>query len=102
MLYHCDDYNIEVLDFELATLKGTIVEFDPCDGMIDIIKNGERRSITYEQFDDLFFVINEVSDAALKEDCIYYKIVGPGVLLKNHKGQERLIDMKTFLSTYTI
>lgn len=89
------------MDFEIAVLRGRVVDFDPCDGMIDIIKNGVRKSITYEQFDDMFYVINEISDAALKEDCIWYMDVEDGVLLKNKVGDEMTISIPTFLEIYT-
>lgn len=96
----CIDNGVE---FEVAVYRGRTVEFDPHDGAIFILKRDEEpRSMTYKQFDDLFYIVNETSDAALKEDCIFYRVVNDGVVLKNHEGSERFISMDTFLSMYTI
>lgn len=87
--------------FELAALVGTLVEYDPVDGAIDIVKGNLRRTISYEQFFDLFYTIGYFElDAALKTDCVYYRFVDDGVLLMNHRNEERLVSIDTFLQLY--
>lgn len=88
--------------FDVAVTRGCTVEFDPQDGFIFIVKDGERRRMTYEVFDNLFYILNETMDAALKEDCIFYRVVDGCILLKNHRGEERLISMERFFSMYQI
>lgn len=90
-------------NIEVAALQGTTFEYDPhCDDMVDVIKKDVgHRAVTYEQFDSMFYIINEFY-AARKEDCIFYRVVDGDILLKNHRGEERLISMTRFLSMYTI
>lgn len=88
--------------FDVAVLKGKYVEYDPFDGNILIFKNNQCIEITYEQFDSMFYIINNFSDAALKEDCIFYKFINNGVLLKNHRGDERMTSMDTFFEMYRV
>lgn len=88
--------------FEIAALVGTLVEIDPVNGAIDIVKHNLRRTVSYEQFDDLFYTIGYLEmDAALKTDCVLYKFIEDGVLIKNHRDEERVISLSTFLSLYT-
>lgn len=88
--------------YEIAVYQGRTVEFDPQDGYISITKDGISKTMSYDIFEDMFHIINETLDAALKEDCIFYRVIDGDVLIKNYRGDERLISMNTFLSMYTI
>lgn len=91
--------------WEIAALQGTISSFDCCDSLVYVRRaDGATITTSHEAFDDLYYVISEFFDAAMKKDCIEYKIINTNgdIVLRNVNGKTRTISMGLFLKIYTI
>lgn len=90
------------MDFEVAVLRNKIVEVYPFDNGIYIIKDDKKMHISYELFYDLYHVMDDSWNAAFKSDCILYRDVDDGVLLRNKLNVEMTIPLHVFIENYRV
>lgn len=92
---------IDGIEYGIAALESCVSEFITMDFSIWIYRNCELKEITYEQFDDLFYEVSNFFNAALKEDCIFYRFTDDNkVVVRNRDGEERTISLDLFDRVY--